>query len=209
MHVKKVSKKNLEFITKQLQPEEEIKLKKKTNTYIFYDKKINAVIEQENKKIQRIKIKKYDPSFSTTQILPIIRRTKYLELPKENNLEEVMQAINYKKIKEEDNYETYKRKIETIWPGNIFKSIKQFNVKEQFKNYFELWRDEPEFKFYEILNIISSTSAGALMGAVIPSFWNYGSVGRRLEDYQKDWRCRENYGYFGAGSYNNWAKQLS
>lgn len=177
MKIKKVTEKNLEFITKQLQPGKLITLKKKINTYIFYDEKIEAIIEQKKeRKKQRLEIK-YGKEFSITQILPLLKKTKYLELPKEENLEEVMQLMNYEKVKEEKSYETYKQKTETIWGiGNLFKSLKQFNVKEQFKDYFQLWRDEPEFRFYEILNVISNASSGALMGAVMPSFWDYGGV---------------------------------
>ncbi len=178
MRVKRVTEKNLEFITKQLQPEESIKLKKKTNTYIFYDNKVKAIVQQrKERKTQRFEVTRYDSDFSIAQILPGIKRTKYLELPKEENLEEVMQLMNYEKIKEKNDYETYERRTETIWGlGDLLKSLKQFDIKEQFKDYFQLWRDEPEFKFYEMLNIISNASSGALMGAVMPSFWDYGGT---------------------------------
>ena len=41
-----MTKDNLEFITNHLEPEDPIALKKKTNTFLFYDDKIEAVIEQ-------------------------------------------------------------------------------------------------------------------------------------------------------------------
>lgn len=179
MDVKKVTKKNLEFLTNQLQPEETITLNKKTNTYVFYDEEIKAVVQQrKQRKTQRFEITKYDPDFSTSQIIPLItKQTKYLELPKEESLEEIMNLMNYQKIDDKNGYQTYERKKQTMLEIlNLLKSVKQFNIKSQFKDYFNLWKDEPEFKSYELLNIISRASSGALLGSVMPSFWDYGGV---------------------------------
>ena len=178
MKIKKVTKENLEFLTNQLQHKEPIELKKKVNTYLFYDEKITAIVEQKKQgKQQKIEIKKYDPTFSTATIFPLIKKTPLIELPKEENLESIMLAMNYQKIKEKNDFCTYKRKKESLTDKlKLLKELKNFNIKQQFKEYFKLWGDEPEFKFYEILNLVSAASMGSLMGAVMPSFWDYGGT---------------------------------
>jgi len=178
MNIKEINKKNLEFLTNQLNPAEDIQLKKNTKTFILYDPDIKAIIELTKKRRTRhVELKKYDEDISIIPLLPALLGKKYIELPKEENLEEIMQGLSYNKIKEENGYETYKRKIEKTWgAGNVYQALKNFNVREQFKEYFQLWKDEPEFKLYEVLNIISNASSGALLGAVMPSFWDYGGT---------------------------------
>lgn len=178
MEVKRVTEKNLEFLINQLKPKQPIQLKPKTNTYIFYEEEIKAIIQQKKSwKNQRIEITKYDPNFSANNILPILRNTKHLEVPKEEKLEETLKFINYEKVREENGYEFYKRKKETIsGVVEVLKALKSLNIKQQLKDYFQVWEDEPEFKLYEMLNIIENASSGALLGAVTPSFWDYGGV---------------------------------
>lgn len=178
MELKRVTEKNLEFITNQLKPKQPIQLKPKTNTYVFYEEEIKAIIQQKKSwKNQKIEIIKYDPDFPASNILPILSSTKHLEVPKEEKLEEVLKLINYEKTREENGYEFYKRKKETI-SGVVeaLKALKSLNIKQQLKDYFQVWEDEPEFKLYETLNIIENASSGALLGAVTPSFWDYGGV---------------------------------
>jgi len=178
MEVKRVTEKNLEFITNHLKPKQAIQLKPKTNTYIFYEEEIKAVLQQKkNWKKQRIEVTKYDPDFKISYAIPILSTTRYLELPKEENLENLLNIINYNKVKEENGYEFYKRKKETISGMiEVLKALKSLNIKQQLKDYFQVWEDEPEFKLYEMLNIIENASSGALLGAVTPAFWDYGGV---------------------------------
>ncbi len=178
VEVKRVTEKNLEFITNQLKPKQLIQLKPKTNVYVFYEEEIKAIIQQKKSwKNQKIEVTKYDPNFSANNILPILRNTKRLEVPKGERLEETLKLINYEKVKEENGYEFYKRKKETVSGViEILKALKSLNIKQQLKDYFQVWEDEPEFKLYEMLNIIENASSGALLGAVTPSFWDYGGV---------------------------------
>jgi len=178
VEVKRVTEKNLEFITKHLNPEQPIQLNKGEHTYLFYEENIKAVIKQKrswNK--QKIEITKYDPDFQTKLIIPLLCAKKYLELPKEEGLEDILRIANYEKTGEENGYETYKRKKETV-SGLVeaFKALKSLNIKQQLKDYFQVWEDEPEFKLYEMLNIIENASSGALLGSVTPAFWDYGGV---------------------------------
>jgi hypothetical protein len=178
VEVKRVTEKNLEFITKHLNPEQPIQLNKGENTYLFYEGNIKAVVRQKKSwKKQRVEVTKYDPDFPASNILPVLSNTKHLEVPKEEKLEEILKLINYEKVKEENGYEFYKRKKETI-SGVVeaLKALKSLNIKQQLKDYFQVWEDEPEFKLYEMLNIIENASSGALLGAVTPSFWDYGGV---------------------------------
>lgn len=178
MEVKRVTEKNLEFITNQLKPKQAIQLKPKTNTYIFYEEEIKAIIQQEKSwKKQRLEVIKYDPNFPVSNILPILNNTKHLEVPKEEKLEDILKLINYEKVKEGNGYEFYKRKREIVSGViEILKTLKHLSIKQQLKDYFQVWEDEPEFKLYEVLSIIENASSGALLGAVTPSFWDYGGV---------------------------------
>ncbi len=178
MEVKRVTEKNLEFITKHLNPEQPIQLNKGENTYLFYEENIKAVVRQKKSwKKQRVEVTKYDPDFKISCAIPLLSTTKYLEIPKEENLESILNVINYEKVKEENGYEFYKRKKETIsGVVEVLKALKSLNIKQQLKDYFQVWEDEPEFKLYEMLNIIENASSGALLGAVTPSFWDYGGV---------------------------------
>ncbi len=179
MNLKKVDKRNLEFLTQEFQPADPIELRKNTNTYIIYDNIIKGVLyQQKGFRKQAFELKKYDPSVSIVQVLPLISRTKYVKLPKEDNLEEIMRQNSYEKIEELEGFQVFERKkAEAKW-GILesFRLLKNFNLREQFKNYFKLWDEEPEFKFYEITRMISSASNGALLGAVMPSFWDYGGT---------------------------------
>jgi len=81
--------------------------------------------------------------------------------------------LGYEKI-EEGNIERYqKRKISL---DDIVQNLKSINVGRQLKDYFHLWKEEPEFGLYELMNITALTSSGFLMGAIMPSFWNYGGA---------------------------------
>ena len=109
MNIVKVTKKNLEFITEQLLSKNDIELSKSTNTYILYDDTNRIKIEEnKKKKTQRCEIGSSSPSISIAQILPFIKKSKYLELPKENNLEDVMRSMNYEKIDEVQGFDRYK-----------------------------------------------------------------------------------------------------
>ncbi|MBU4502614.1 MAG: hypothetical protein KKA79_08510 [Nanoarchaeota archaeon] len=178
MRFKRVTKKNLEFITQQLKPDSPITLKKKSKTYVFYDEGIKAVVDQKKaKKRQRFELTKYDPDFSILQALPALDAKRRIELPKEENLEAMMKLMKYDKISEDKSYETYEMKKETIHGIiTMLRGMKDFNIKAQFKNYFDLWKDEPEFKSYEMWRIISNASSGALLGAVMPAFWDFGGT---------------------------------
>jgi len=178
VRVKRVTKKNLEFITQQLKPENPIELKKKTKTYVFYDDTVKAIVDQKKaKKKQRYELTKYDPDFSILQALPAMNTKRRVELPKEENLEAMMKIMGYNKTTEDKGYETYEMKKETIHGlVKMIKGMKEFNIRDQFKNYFGLWNDEPEFKSYEMWRMISNASSGALLGAVMPAFWDFGGT---------------------------------
>jgi hypothetical protein len=99
-----------------------------------------------------------------------------LTLPNEAGLEELMEAMNYEIVQENSNQATFKKKRVPLRERYQLRNLHPSVIKEQYRDYFRLWKEEPEFGLYEKMSIMSNIFSGSLLGAINPSFFDYGGL---------------------------------